>query len=92
VRTRLAKIWWGTFGLLTRVRVYQHFYEVVWDSEPDEEPRFHTVKLPRSWTFWTRPLEWAFKAERIDPEHFEHWAYVHELPKGPRCTCGGWAE
>lgn len=90
VRRWLARALFYAGGYITRIKVPARTYHLEWD-DVDDEPIFTPLErrwMPNSWG-----LDLAMYAERLDPQHWEHWALVHsevDCTNFRRCQeCGG---
>lgn len=87
-RTRLAKAAFWLSGKLRFIREYRRFYVVtnvdvekgIFDSEPGG----------RHWTENRVSMKLLRISMTLDPEHWDHWALVHENCRGYLCECGGY--
>lgn len=92
-RRRLARAAYRVGGWLVHVKTYQREYKLAPPTGPDQDLVF--IPVGRSW----QSIGWAWdlleQSERLDPEHWEHWAVDHSAPPVdgtvcPRCpVCGG---
>lgn len=96
IKRLIAKAIWFGCGQLCRIRIYQHTYSLKidpMDIDPENWPPPRDEmweKNPRSWIIWARPIRWGYKAEKWDPEHFEHWSLDHSGHTAEPCDdCGG---
>ena len=83
MRTRVAKFVFWLSGQLGKIKYQQPVYK--WERGSPSEPA-GTQLLSHPWTY-----KLLFLSERIDPEHWEHWAFEHDPIPGTRCIhCKGW--
>jgi hypothetical protein len=99
----LARLSLWLFGKLQWIKTYQPFYR--WDPEQWEDAAaFRCAKPKKHWRWGTSRL--VFKllrlSERLDRDHWEHWALSGEpcgedcvqfgcvVCRGVSCFCGEW--
>lgn len=85
MRTRLAKTVYWLSGQCSRIRTWQRYYEM-----PVGAPLDDLRPAGRHWT--STSLTWKLLAlsTRLDPQHFDHWALVHDHCATLPCRdCGG---
>ena len=95
--TRLAKFAYWLAGELSRVKTYRQTYtwknpEAMFTAEPGEElPEIETVKAGRLWLPCALSMKMLVLSEKLDVEHWDHWALEHSLcEEGLPCRdCGG---
>ena len=95
--TRLAKAAYWLAGELSRIKPYQRTY--AWENPdewltavPDEElPEMKLVKAGRIWLPCNLSLRMLVLSEKLDVEHWDHWALEHSLCEDglPCHDCGG---
>lgn len=97
IRTRTAKLLMGAGNLLSFIKTPQRTYEWVGDPSPDltDEEWAAAHHFKRDGIMWL-PCQLSVNlmllAERLDWEHFPHWALQHQASvcHGTRCeSCGG---
>lgn len=90
-RTALAKGVFKVSGLLFYVKTYQRFWLLDLDaglSDLLDSKRRHDGRHWSSCALSMRLLGWS---ENIDPQHWDHWALVHDDEPATRCRdCGGY--
>lgn len=92
--TLVAKGLYKLSGLLTGIKTYANFYsidmEVTADPEGMKDWELHTTYVGRRWGSWQfayTVLNWSLK---LDWEHWDHWALIHETCGWTPCTeCKG---
>lgn len=86
-RTAFAKAAYRLAGELSRVKTYQRF----WFLDLDGDELLRKRHDGRHWApcaLSMRLLEWS---ENIDPQHWGHWALVHDDEPATKCEgCGGY--
>lgn len=85
----LGKLLYRVAGWLTKIKVPKRSYELVNAGKiMDEPPQF--VALERTWQ--PISLSWKFLtwSERVNPQHWDHWALDHSDCNVGKCSeCGG---
>jgi hypothetical protein len=80
--TCLAKRLYAIGGKLSRIKYPTRTYTLEWkDGEPDWTSQY----AGRAWLpihLSTKCLEWSLD---LDPEHWDHWALVHESCENRPC-------
>jgi len=87
-RRRLAKILYTISGWLTKIKTPQRVYKITFN---DASSGFTKTRVERRrwmpWPFAMKVLGWSMK---LDWDHFDHWACVHEhCNPSPCAECGG---
>lgn len=83
MRTVIAKVVFRLSGLLGKIKYQQPVYK---RERGGPSVPAGTQRLAHPWTY-----KLLFLSERIDPEHWEHWAFRHGSIPGEPCThCKGW--
>lgn len=84
IKRILAKILHYVAGLLSRIKTYQRFYTL--DSF---DPPVFTL-AGRHWSSCGLSTRLMGGAMRLDWDHWDHWACVHDqCNPSPCATCGG---
>lgn len=92
LRTEVAKGVFWLAGKTRHIKTWQREYRFVksWKRPRPFEP------MERRWGTWSGSVWLLELAERIDPEHFDHWAFKYDHCQGERCrrcaSCGGFYE
>lgn len=81
--TRLAKIIYWLSGKLSKIQTLQQTY--AWNEKTDAFDKVaRKVRLPCVLSM--RALGWSMY---LDPNHWDHWAVVHDHKKDPCSICHG---
>lgn len=90
--TALAKLALRISGILARVFTYRKVYELSsWPPPPEDEGPLFTAE--RRWIPCGLSTRFLVLSQKLDNEHWGHWALDHGPTDGTYCTdCGGLIE
>ena len=86
--TRMAKLVYRISGKLSRIKTPRRTYTLNYDEVTDTFSSYRNPK--RDWLPCQISFKLLSKSMSMDPDHWDHWALVHDTCEGTVCDdCKG---